>query len=231
MQLFYNATLNPNDTEIAFDNIESKHLAKVLRKKISDPINITNGKGYLFEAKLSMVTDKKCIAKIENTHFFEKQKPTITLAIAPTKSIDRIEWLLEKATEIGLDTFVPLLCQHSERKQLKTERLEKIAISAIKQSQQYWLPIIEPLTNFKKFVTTAKGTKLIAHCDDDSEKKLISEFKNAHDNYSILIGPEGDFSVNEIKLATDNGFNPISLGNNRLRTETAGLVAVSCLNI
>ncbi len=226
MQLFYNPTLNTSQTEVVFDAIESRHLHKVLRKQTGDAVHVTNGEGYLFNCQLTLATDKKCVANIINHDFKVSHKPKTTLAVAPTKSLDRLEWVLEKITEIGIDVFVPILCEHSERKLLKTDRLQKIAISAIKQSQQLWMPKIHELTPYASFVKQATGTKFIAHCEDDTEKNILTSQLNNAEHYTILIGPEGDFSPKEIALAKTNGFIPVSLGNNRLRTETAALVAI-----
>ena len=226
MQLFFLSNIDYNSQELIFDKTESQHLAKVLRKQTNDRIFVTNGQGVLLEGELTLVSEKKCMAKVIDQNYYEKKSPQITLAIAPTKSLDRIEWMLEKITELGFDELVPIVCDHSERKILKTDRLQKIALSALKQSNQFWLPEIHKLTSFKDFIQHAKGIKLIAHCEDNSKRNSLKNILLSNNHYTILIGPEGDFSPSEITLAKQYGFQSLSLGETRLRTETAGLVAV-----
>jgi 16S rRNA (uracil1498-N3)-methyltransferase len=225
MQLFYNSTLEPNDTSFIFDKEESKHIIKVLRKKEGDILFITNGLGFLFKAEISVASDSKCTVKI--IHSQQQKAPSfqLHLAVAPTKMNERYEWFLEKATEIGIQQITPIICDHSERKVVKTERFLKILESAMKQSLHYYLPILnEPIT-FKDFVKKEQtGQKMIAHCEESDRKSLKNELK-PNTNCTILIGPEGDFSVKEIQLALDNNYIPVSLGNTRLRTETAAIVA------
>lgn len=226
MQLFYNPEITITTTEITFDKIESKHIVRVLRKKENDILYITNGKGYLFKVKISIASDKKCIAKIIG--FDEKIKPWnyyLHVAIAPTKNNDRLEWFLEKATEIGIDEITPIICHNSERKIIKTDRLQKIIVSAMKQSLKYTLPKLNAPIKYSDFVKQSKDNIYIAHCEE-SDKKTLKEVIKKNTKSTILIGPEGDFSTAEIKMAIDNDFIPISLGESRLRTETAGLVAV-----
>ena len=197
-----------------------------MRKKEDDVLKITNGKGYLFDAKISIANDKKCIAEIIAVE--EKPKPWnyyLHVAIAPTKNNDRLEWFLEKATEIGIDEITPIICNNSERKNIKQERLEKIIQAAMKQSLKYTLPKLNALTTFNKFIALElKGKKLIAHCEDGKKETLKSIVTTSEDTI-ILIGPEGDFSIEEIKTAITNNYTPITLGKSRLRTETAALVA------
>ena len=228
MQLFYNPEINNNTDQIVFNKEESRHIVRVLRKKELDSLNITNGNGFLFEAKIIVASDKKCIAEIVSS--IKQQKAWdyyLHVAIAPTKNIDRLEWFLEKATEIGIDEITPLLCQNSERKIIKKERLEKIMLSAMKQSLKFQLPKLNELTSFSDFLNqqNSNETICIAHCEL-SEKKKLSEVIKKHDKITILIGPEGDFSAHEIQKSTDQNIIPITLGESRLRTETAGLVAV-----
>lgn len=232
MQLFFNPDLNPASNSISFDKLESKHIIRVLRKRENDILNITDGKGNLYDAKISLANDKHCIADIIAVH---KQPKTwsyyLHIAIAPTKNNDRFEWFLEKATEIGIDEITPILCQNSERKVVKLERLEKIVVSAMKQSLQCVLPQLNPPTSFSDFLNqNHSGTLCIAHCED-SKKTLLKHAVQTSNKTTILIGPEGDFSVAEITKALDKGFHPVSLGENRLRTETAGLSAVHTLAI
>ena len=228
MQLFYNQELSATSKQITFDKIESKHIVRVLRKKENDILKITNGKGYLFDAKISFANDKKCTADIIS--ITKKNKPWnyyLHIAIAPTKNNDRIEWFLEKATEIGIDEITPLICSNSERRVVKIKRFEKIIQSAMKQSLKYTLPKINAPKKFDDFINqNLEGTICIAHCEKQEKKSLKSIVKPS-EKVTILIGPEGDFSSDEIKKALFKNYIPLSLGNRRLRTETAALVAVS----
>ncbi|ESU24795.1 16S ribosomal RNA methyltransferase RsmE [Flavobacterium enshiense DK69] len=225
MQLFYTPDISSTLNEFSFDKEESKHIVKVLRKKEGDILHVTNGLGFLFTTEIILASDKKCTVKINS---IDNQKPTdfyLHLAVAPTKMNERFEWFLEKATEIGIHEITPLICDHSERKTIKTERFDKIIQSAMKQSLQFYLPKLnEPMT-FKEFINKKHDGKLyIAHCEE-TDKKLLKEAVHAKEKYTILIGPEGDFSEKEIALALENKYIPVSLGNTRLRTETAAVVA------
>ena len=226
MQLFFNPELTSDSKQIIFTKEESRHIVKVLRKRELDILNITNGNGILFKAAIQIASDKKCVADIVSKE--EKNKGWsyyLHVAIAPTKNIDRLEWFLEKATEIGIDEITPILCQNSERKIIKKERLEKIIQSAAKQSLKFNLPKLNDLTTFSDFInTTQQGEVYLAHCED-APKKHLKEIEKLGERITILIGPEGDFSKEEIKLCA-NKTVAISLGESRLRTETAGLVAV-----
>lgn len=225
MQLFYFFDINEQTESFSFDKEESRHISKVLRKKEGDILFVTNGLGFLFETKITLTTDNKCTVKIISS---EKTKPTayhLHLAVAPTKMNERYEWFLEKATEIGIGEITPIICEHSERKVVKTERFEKILLSAMKQSNQYFLPKLNPPVSFKEFVKqNVNGQKFIAHCVETDKKSLKNTLQLAQ-NVTILIGPEGDFSEKEITMALDNNYIPVSLGNTRLRTETAAIVA------
>ena len=226
MQLFYNNSLTIASKILTFDKIESRHIVKVLRKKEGAILNITNGRGLLFKGEIIDTADKRCTVNLINVTKQQKEHPyNLHVAIAPTKLNDRFEWFLEKATEIGVDQITPLLCAHSERKVIKPERLEKVIVTAAKQSLHYNFPILNKLTSFNDFIAQEiKAVKLLAHCEDQ-EKFLLKQVVKAKQDVCILIGPEGDFSPTEIKLALDNNFKPVSLGNSRLRTETAGIVA------
>lgn len=232
MQLFFNPTLTETSTQIIFDKIESRHIVRVLRKKERDILQITNGKGVLFSAVISIANDKKCIALI--TAVVKKPKPWkyhIHVAIAPTKNNDRFEWFLEKATEIGIDEITPLLCQNSERKVVKLERFEKIIQAAMKQSLKFSLPKLNKPMHFSDFIEQeVTGQKFIAHCGD-SEKETLNNILLPNEKSTFLIGPEGDFSLEEINKSSKKHWTPISLGDSRLRTETAGLVAVQSIAI
>lgn len=225
MQLFYNPNVSEADSILNFDKDESRHIVRVLRKKSGDIVHITNGKGWLFISELISVEQKYCSAKIISKQEFKKRNYKLHLAVAPTKINDRFEWFLEKATEIGVDVITPIICDHSERKVIKTERFDKIIQSAMKQSLQYQLPELKPLTLFKDFIKQDfTGQRFIAHCEETERKFLKSQIKSRTD-ITILIGPEGDFSVKEIQTSLKHNFIPVTLGNTRLRTETAAIAA------
>jgi 16S rRNA (uracil1498-N3)-methyltransferase len=225
MQLFYNPDISNADSSFTFDKEEGRHIVKVLRKKEGDTIQLTNGKGSLFTAQISLASDKKCIVTINGETTFAPLPYYLHLAVAPTKMNDRYEWFLEKATEIGISEITPLICEHSGRTVFKADRFGKILQSAMKQSLQYHLPQLNEPVTFKDFVnTTHEGQLFIAHCEE-TDKKLLKTAISPKQKVTILIGPEGDFSVTEIELALQKGYSPVSLGNTRLRTETAAIVA------
>ncbi|MBV7268233.1 16S rRNA (uracil(1498)-N(3))-methyltransferase [Winogradskyella luteola] len=225
MQLFYNPNITENDTTFNFNKDESRHIVKVLRKTVGDQFYITNGKGWLFKAELTLTDIKHCTVKILSQNLKSKRNYSLHLAVAPTKMNDRYEWFLEKATEIGIEEITPIICDNSERKVVKLERFEKIIQSAMKQSLQCYLPKLNPPVSFKDFVNQdVTYQKFIAHCEDIDKKSLKSQLK-ANENCTILIGPEGDFSVKEIKMALADNYIPVTLGDTRLRTETAAIVA------
>ena len=225
MQLFYNPAISSEDKEVIFPKDESKHIVKVLRKQEGDNLNITNGKGFLFSAKIIEANHNKCKAKITAVEQERDKKYHIHLAVAPTKMNDRFETFLEKATEIGLDKITPIICDHSERKVVKINRFERVLQSAMKQSLHYSMPEISEAISFQEFIQQEQNEqKFIAHCEENEKKSLQKELEPGK-NYTILIGPEGDFSSEEIKSAIKAGFVPVTLGNTRLRTETAAIVA------
>lgn len=205
---------------------EAAHCLRVLRLSVGDELDITDGKGTLYKAVISSITGKHCFVEAKETLAMPKNwRGNIHLAIAPTKNMDRIEWLAEKATEIGLDAITFINCRFSERKVIKTERIERIVVSAMKQSLKYNKPIVGEMVDFKKFISQPhSGAKYIAHCYD-SERVLLKDVLREGEEATILIGPEGDFSPQEVELAVEAGFRPVSLGSSRLRTETAGLAA------
>jgi 16S rRNA (uracil1498-N3)-methyltransferase len=223
MHLFYDPTIDILAKTHILNEEESKHACKVMRLVIGNEIAILNGKGVEFIAKIVEAHPKHC--KVEIISKTEELKPNYDLhiAIAPTKIIDRIEWFLEKATEIGITEITPLICSNSERKIIKEERLEKILIAAMKQSKRLFLPKLNPLTEISSFIKQhPKG--LIAHCYEGDKASISEVFETK--NSPILIGPEGDFSMKEVEIALNSGYKTITLGKNRLRTETAGLYAV-----
>ena len=225
MQLFYNSEINENTSQFSFSKEESKHIIKVLRKKVGDTMHITNGKGWLFSAKIISDNIKNCVAQVTNKEFQDQPKYHLHLAVAPTKMNDRYEWFLEKATEIGIQEITPIICDHSERKVIKPERFEKILQSAMKQSLSCYLPKLNQAIAFNNFIThDFKSDLFIAHCEENNRTALKQALKLNQDT-TILIGPEGDFSSKEIALALENNYIPVTLGNTRLRTETAAIVA------
>ena len=225
MQLFYNSEIKKGDSNFFFDKEESKHIFKVLRKKEGDKIFITNGLGFLFESEIILASEKKCEVTITKETFQQPETFYTHITVAPTKMNDRLEWFLEKATEIGIHEITPIICDHSERKVYKIDRAEKIIQAAMKQSLHYYLPKINEPISLSQFVkSNIVGQKYIAHCEETDKKSFQKELRK-EENVTILIGPEGDFSSKEINLAIENNFIPVTLGNTRLRTETAALVA------
>ncbi len=207
---------------------ESQHCVRVLRYTRGDEILLTDGRGTTYTARITNPHPKHCEFEIISQ---EKQQKAhnfhLHIAIAPTKNIERLEWMIEKCTEIGIDEITPLLCRFSERKQIREDRLEKIILSAAKQSLTPYLPKLNPLTTFEQLIQHADEEKrFIAHCYKENKRELAEEIGKAIGKDTlVLIGPEGDFSEEEIKLALQNNYIPVSLGNTRLRTETAGVVA------
>ena len=225
MQLFYNPEINEETSQISFTKDESRHIVKVLRKSNGDHLQITNGKGWLFIAEITSADLKNCMATILSKTFQSSRNYKVHLAVAPTKMNERYEWFLEKATEIGVDTITPIICDHSERKIIKNDRFEKILQSAMKQSLHYYMPELQEAISFNEFISQPfDGQKFIAHCEE-TERISLKNALAAHTDVLILIGPEGDFSSSEIDLAIASGFKPVALGNTRLRTETAAVVA------
>ena len=231
MQLFYNANITEGTQQLTFDKTESRHIVRVLRKKIGDQLFITNGKGILLTSEISIDDEKNCTVNVISIH--KKSKPRkyyLHVAIAPTKNIDRFEWFLEKATEIGIDEISPLLCERSERKIIKSDRLEKIIESAMKQSLKFHLPKLNPLLSFSDFLKKDFESNLfIAHCEN-TDRKILKSMLRPKQNAIVLIGPEGDFSIAEIEKALDRNFTPVTLGESRLRTETAGVVVTNMIS-
>jgi 16S rRNA (uracil1498-N3)-methyltransferase len=202
---------------------ESWHCAKVLRFKAGDKVNIIDGKGKFYEGTLYSVNEKKCVAQLNSEAKTQKKRNYhLHLAIAPTKNIDRMEWMIEKAVEIGIDEITFIRCKNSERTVIKEERLIKIAESAVKQSLQAYIPKINPLISFSEAIKLKSDLKFIAFCEEQ-QKKHLKEFDVKNKSSLVFIGPEGDFTLDEVLLAQENNAAGITLGDNRLRTETAGL--------
>lgn len=236
--IFYAPQIAEGSNELSAD--EAGHAVRVLRMREGDALTLTDGIGHFYDAHITVASAKHCTFAID--HEWDDHKlwqGSINLAVAPTKNMDRMEWLAEKATEIGVDKISLLNCANSERRVVKTERLEKIVVSAMKQSHKAFKPEIEPLTSFEDFINKPfDGQKFIAHCYAPEEtgdnqdgihlsgRNFLGELLNSDGESLVLIGPEGDFSISEVDKAIRNGFQPISLGESRLRTETAALVAV-----
>ncbi|WP_286767251.1 MULTISPECIES: 16S rRNA (uracil(1498)-N(3))-methyltransferase [Sphingobacterium] len=236
MQLFFTPDLNPSLENFILSEEESKHAIRVLRMDTGDRLHLIDGRGGLYEAQIIDPHPKRTVITILNVEEeFQRPKYHLHIAVGPTKNIDRIEWFLEKATEVGIQEITPVICEHSERKEVKLDRLNKVVVAAMKQSLKAYLPKLNPAVSFKQFLREIpkEGVqKAIAHCVD-AEKKYLNQVLEPDQHYIILIGPEGDFSEDEIDLALQMGFHPISLGEARLRTETAALAAcmeVSLLN-
>ncbi len=229
MHVFYtpNILRNPELPEE-----EAQHCTRVLRLGVGDNITLTDGRGNFYKAEITVANSKRCLVAITETIHQNPLWPChLHIAVAPTKNMDRNEWFAEKATEIGIDELTFLNCRFSERKVIKTERIEKILISAIKQSLKARLPKLNEMIDFTKFIAQDfKGQKFIAHCYE-GEKPLLKDVLTPGKDAVVLIGPEGDFSEEEVKAAIERGFTPISLGKSRLRTETAALVACHTMNL
>lgn len=232
MQLFYHPDILKTSEDIPFSKEESRHIVRVLRKKEGDTLHITDGKGNLYISEIIHANDKRCLVRVISVEAKPKHwNYHLHIAIAPTKLNDRMEWFLEKATEIGIDEITPVICEHSERRHIKSERMEKVILSAMKQSLKCDLPVFNEPIKFKDFVGKKNwDLGLIAHCEE-GQKKQLGSFLPFHKKLMILIGPEGDFSAQEIELALKNELKPIGLGESRLRTETAGIVACNTVSI
>ncbi len=231
MELFY---ANKIEGEKLFlDEEESHHCVKVMRHKTGEKLFVTDGVGKKYEATIIVEDRRRVELKIEHELGNEaKQKYSVHIAIAPTKNIDRLEWFLEKATEIGIDEITPIICSRSERDKLRPDRLQKLIAGAMKQSLRLWIPKLNPQITVKDFLTrnSQPNTQdFIAHCQSENLPALKSLYQPMNDA-TILIGPEGDFTLEEIQLAQSKGFSAVSLGNHRLRTETAGLIALQTIN-
>lgn len=239
MNIFYTTNIKDNYAHLPED--EARHCVQVLRKKVGDHLYIIDGKGGFYEGQIFETGKKKCVIQINKTILdFEKRPYRLHVGIAPPKNINRFEWFLEKATEIGVDEVTPILCQRSERKNIRNDRLEKVMLSATKQSLKAYVPQLHSLTKFKDFIKKENyhaveadrpNQKFVAHCEEDTQKKHLQDnYEKAH-NVTLLIGPEGDFTPDEISAAVQHGFGSVSLGNTRLRLETAGVMACCIINL
>ena len=210
---------------------ESKHAVRVLRLTTGDAVELLDGVGGFFQAEVADANPKRCLLRITNKQRVPRRAYSVHVAVAPTKNLDRMEWLVEKATEIGIDRLTFLRCARSERRELKLDRLEKIAVSALKQSGQAWLPQLDEMTDFTAFIQeVAPATTFIAHLEE-GERTALRQVAAAGEGCCVLIGPEGDFTPAEISAALSRGIRPVTLGASRLRTETAALAAVFTVHL
>lgn len=225
MHLFYQPDLQNGIHQLSED--ETRHATRVLRLSVGDLIDVTDGKGVWAQARISDIKKRHCDFEVVDLNK-QPRPPLPKVAIAPTKNMDRFEWFLEKAVELGVDEICPILCSNSERRVLKTQRCEKVLLAAMKQSQRSWLPTLHSLTPFHQFVEKASSHHLlIAHCKEARKTQLST---NINTNAWLLIGPEGDFTNEEIALVLKNKGTALDLGPSRLRTETAGIHALSIMN-
>ena len=231
MQLFYIPDLNENSKTAIFSSDESRHLYKVLRKKVGDEVLITNGNHLMFIGNISAISKNNCEVEISKCEKKEKLGYSLHIVISILKSNERFEWFLEKASEIGITEITPVLCERTEKKFINEKRLNKVLISAMKQSLKANLPILNPIVKLKDYYKSNLSDQLfIAHCNESEKDFLISSVK-PKENVTILIGPEGDFSKNEVEEAVKIGFKPVSLGNTRFRAETAAIIATHTVSI
>jgi 16S rRNA (uracil1498-N3)-methyltransferase len=232
---FYIADFAPGQAEIVLDEDNSRHIIQVLRMQPGEPLQLTDGKGALLTALVLDAHKKKCCVRIQSTTLVPPRERKIAIAISPVKNASRFEWFLEKSTEIGVSEIIPLLCERTERQHLRHDRLHNILVSALLQSQQAWLPVLHPPAPFAQLITEpSHDHRLIAHLlEAPRPTESLADWRNRQPAQTtlILVGPEGDFSAEEVTTALKNGFVPVTLGENRLRTETAGVVAATLLCI
>lgn len=230
LPFFYKEELVESITDVVLDEATSKHIVQVLRMQNGEQLQLTNGKGCLFTAEITDNNRKRCSVKVITITNNQPQTKNITIAISPVKNNTRFEWFLEKATEIGVTEIIPLICSRTEKAVFKFDRMKSILVSAMLQSQQCWLPVLhEPVKLNVLIASSDHQKKLVAHCEEGAVKSPLSTFQPFNNSTLILIGPEGDFTSVEIELALQNKFNAVSLGETRLRTETAGIVAATLL--
>ncbi len=231
MTLFYAPDIQP--PRYTLNEEESRHCVRVLRLGAGDALWLTDGRGTLYTAQIIEADPKACeVEVVETVEEYGRRSYSLTMAVAPTKNIERFEWFLEKATEVGCDCFIPLDCRHSERRVIKAERELKVITSAVKQSLKAYHPDLTPMTSVAEVIRRPfEGVKLIAHCRAALvERSLLKDCVHPGEDVLILIGPEGDFSEEEIRAAVEHGFREVSLGDSRLRTETAALAAVMAVS-
>ena len=230
LPFFYIADHNSSKKEIVLDEDTSRHVVQVLRIKEGEKLNLTDGKGNLVTAEVTDNHKKHCSVKVVGSRFTPPVPRKITMAISLLKNTNRFEWFLEKVTEIGISEIIPLICERTEKQKFRYDRMKGICVSAMLQSQQSWLPVVHEPKQFNHLAIEQFNDqqKFIAHCEEFGEKNSLSTFESLNHSM-ILIGPEGDFTKQEIELALQNNFIPVSLGETRLRSETAGIVAATLL--
>ena len=230
LPLFYKEDLVASNMDIVLDEASSKHIVQVLRMQNGEQLQLTNGKGILFSAEITDNNRKKCVVSVLQKSEIDNRQSKITIAISLIKNSTRFEWFLEKATEMGVSEIIPLVCSRTEKNAFKFERMKSILVSAMLQSQQCWLPVMHAPVKFNELVKSAiHQQKFIAHCIDDAKGNLADLNNESLSSKIILIGPEGDFTPAEIELALQNHYSAVTLGETRLRTETAGIVAATLL--
>ena len=231
LPFFYINEYTPLQKEIVLNEETSKHVVQVLRMKVGEQLNLTDGKGSLLTCEIIDDHKKQCAVEVKETSFKEQGTRKVTIAISLLKNANRFEWFLEKATEIGVAEIFPLICERTEKEKFRFDRMQGIIISAMLQSQQVWLPVLHEPVQFENFVMNKleNSTKYIAHCMDEESKMQLHRQISKSSNQLICIGPEGDFNEQEIELALQTDFVPVSLGETRLRTETAAVVAATLL--
>jgi len=230
LPFFYIADFNSSQKEIVLDEDTSRHVVQVLRMKEEEKLNLADGKGNLITAEIVEPHKKHCSVKIIDSQYTTRYTRKVTIAISLLKNTNRFEWFLEKATEIGVSEIIPLICERTEKQKFRYDRMKGICISAMLQSQQTWLPVLHEPKQFSHLAVEQfdDQQKFIAHCEESGQKNSLSTFK-PFNHSTIFVGPEGDFTKQEIELALQNNFIPVSLGETRLRTETAGIVAATLL--
>jgi 16S rRNA (uracil1498-N3)-methyltransferase len=227
MELFFDTEI---EHTLCLNEQESRHCIQVLRYKAGDTVRVSDGLGHFFNCRIIDAHAKRCKVEIISKEELGRNPYSIHIAIAPTKNMDRLEWFVEKVTELGVDTISLLVCEHSERRKVRMDRLEKVAVAATKQSLKGFKPKINELIQFHSFIDTINMPAYIAHCHTPDLPSLKSQYTQKQDS-CILIGPEGDFSLEEISYAKQQNVNEISLGNSRLRTETAGIIACHTIHL
>ena len=233
LPFFYIGEYDPTQKEIVLDEDTSRHVVQVLRMKEGEKLNLTDGKGHLITVEITEVHKKHSSVKILDSRLTSHVSRKISIGISLLKNTSRFEWFLEKATEIGISEIIPLICERTEKQKFRYDRMKGICVSAMLQSQQTWLPVLQEPVKYSEYIKSIEDNsdliRFIAHCEESIAKQNLSTFKLLNHSM-ILIGPEGDFTKQEIELALQNNFTPVSLGETRLRTETAGIVAVALLS-
>ncbi len=235
LPFFYIDSYDSSSASITLNEVTSKHVVQVLRMQAGEQINLTDGKGNMLTAEIKTAHKKNCVVHIKATSFQPQAVRKVFIAISLIKNTSRFEWFLEKATEIGVAEIIPLICERTERQHFRYDRMKGIVVSAMLQSQQTWLPVLQEPVLFDQYIrqkgASDSSLKMIAHCLETNKQSLANLDKAQYSNLQLLIGPEGDFSETEIELALKNQFTAITLGETRLRTETAGVVAAALLCI